>query len=198
MTLKHEEEKLRKTQGFSSTITIQEKSEHPESDSESDDDGNGNRSNNKLEKRPEKLTQTQRNKLRKRKLLKYEQRLADREKFVLRGINALPYHISKIEKLEKQQEMKRNAMKLLKKSREVEDKKALTYQEVGVIPLTDELNGSLRQIKPKGIAVVEQVHSMVKVGDLMAKDRRERRRGEKPHAGKRVKWIPKYKYGISG
>ena len=70
----------------------------------------------------------------------------------------------------------------------------MSYDDVSTVPLTDELKGSLRAMRPKGVASVLQKATMLAAGDLMAKDRRKRRVYEKPHGAKRIKYVARYKY----
>lgn len=72
--------------------------------------------------------------------------------------------------------------------------KSLDYDDIGTVPLSDELGGGLRTIIPKGVALTQREQSMRKAGDVMEQDRRTRRAHEKPHAGRRTSWHAKYKY----
>lgn len=206
MALKHEEEKVRKSIGYDPitlhTLVSSESTERGEQDDDSGDDSEKeetlpSRKTSLLErKQPERKTKTQRNKEKNRSKLKYELYLRQKEKKFLKSIHNAPKLVKEIEKKMNEQEIKRKALQNLIQQTKEEESKQLTYSEAGVVPLSDELNGTLRQIKPKGIAVAEQVNSMVKSGDMMALGRRKKRKGENPFAGKRVKWIPKYKYGV--
>lgn len=71
---------------------------------------------------------------------------------------------------------------------------AMDYEEVGAIPLSDELGGGLRTILPKGVALSHRAAAMRKSGDIAVVERRSRRSHEKPHAPRRTAWHAKYKY----
>jgi hypothetical protein len=209
LALKHEEETVRKLIGYDAipttismttpalTSSTQDNNTDDDSDSDSENDTSGVSPSSLLQKKqPERKTRTQRNKEKNRSLRQYELHQRQKEKRFLKSIHNAPKVAKEIEKVATEQEIKRVALQnLIKQTKEEEDQQ-LTYAEAGVVPLTDELNGSLRMIKPKGVAVVEQVNSMVKSGDMMAKNRRRRRQGEYPFGPRKVKWIPKYKYGI--
>lgn len=72
--------------------------------------------------------------------------------------------------------------------------KSLDYDDIGTVPLSDELGGGLRTVIPKGVALTQREQSMRKAGDVMEQDRRTRRAHEKPHAARRTSWHAKYKY----
>ena len=144
-----------------------------------------------------KLTRAQRNKLRTKRISGYEKSLADQQKALEKELSLLPKHIKKLEDDEAKKQAKkefREAQKLARIEAEEIAKTSMTYEDAGTVPLTDELRGSLRQMQPKGIALNDQSALMTATGDLMSRDRRTRRKSEKPHAGKKVKWIPKYKH----
>jgi hypothetical protein len=114
------------------------------------------------------------------------------EKRVLKELDALPKHIKAVEENEKRLETKKSYTALLKENA-AKETPSMTYVEAEAVPLSDELGGSLRTIVPKGRAVVDQTNAMRDAGELTARDRRRRTR-EKPHAGKKIKWVAKYKY----
>mmetsp|Transcript_56016 Transcript_56016/g.98224 ORF Transcript_56016/g.98224 Transcript_56016/m.98224 type:complete len:245 (-) Transcript_56016:95-829(-) len=95
----------------------------------------------------------------------------------------------------KKEELERsnsNAARILLKQKTAP--KSLDYDDIGTVPLSDELGGGLRTVIPKGVALVQREQSMRKSGDVMEQDRRTRRAHEKPHAGRRTAWHAKYKY----
>lgn len=198
--IKHEEERVRQKIGYDqaplNAVGTTDLDNNHNSDSESEDESSQNKTSLLPKKQPERKTRAQRNKEKNRSKRQYELIQKQKEKKFLKSIHQVPKLVKEIEKEETEQEIKRNALQNLIKQTKEEEQNQLTYREAGVIPLSDELHGNLRQIKPKGLPVREQVNSMIKSGDMMAKGRRKRRKGENPHAGKRVKWIPKYKYGI--
>lgn len=70
----------------------------------------------------------------------------------------------------------------------------MDYEEIGAIPLSDELRGSLREILPKGVALAQRVSTMRQSGDILVSDRRTRRAHEKPHGARRLVYHAKHKY----
>jgi nucleolar protein 53 len=143
-------------------------------------------------KRTEKLTRAQRNKIRARNIAAHEKAKAKQEKGILKSIDMLPHVLRTLEEEEKYKE----EMKKLRetKKKEAMESTAMTYEDAGHVPLSDELRGSLRTLKPKGSTLKIQVSRMRATGDMMRPDRRKRKTYEKPHADKKIKWIPKYKY----
>jgi hypothetical protein len=165
-------------------------SEDDESDTE---DENGVISYRKLSRRArEKKTKAIRNKIRSRNVAQYEEIQIKKNEVILKEIEALPQLLKAVEYEEKLAENKRELKKL--KKIKSDEKNNMSYLEASIVPLTDELKGNLRTIKPKGVPLYSQVESMVKSGDMVAKDSRKRKAYEKPHAGKRIKWFAKYKY----
>lgn len=117
------------------------------------------------------------------------------EKQLLKELDALPRHVRDVEAREKRLEDRRAFVTLLRQNAaEDAQNEKMTYDEADSVPLSDELNGSLRTIVPKGRAIVDQTNAMRANGALMARDRRTRKTKEKPHAGKKVKWVARYKY----
>lgn len=139
-----------------------------------------------------KLTKAQRNKQRTKKANKFNEDLQKQEKNLLKSIDNIPLIMKEITAIEAENEIKVT----LKASRQQDnqDSTAMTFEEAGAIPLTDELKGSLRCLRPKGSNLYDQVSKMRTAGDLMDVHRRKRTAYEKPHGGKRIKWVAKYKY----
>jgi len=81
-----------------------------------------------------------------------------------------------------------------KTAQELEDAKALTYDEAGLVPLSDELGGSLRTLIPKGNNASVFQKGLIAAGEATSKDHRRRKVGEHPHKPKNIKWVAKYKY----
>jgi hypothetical protein len=139
-----------------------------------------------------KLTKAVRNKQKARKLASYEHLQEGINKSILKSIEQLPMVLKSIEADEKR-------LANAKAFREAQKKKAaeegaLSFEEAVLVPLSDELRGSLRTILPKGCAVKDQARNMQVNGDLFAKDRRKQKTFEKPHQSKNIKWHAKYKY----
>jgi hypothetical protein len=144
-----------------------------------------------------KLTRAQRNKMRSKRILGYEKNLAERQNALDKDLAFLPKHIKSIEveeTLRKAQKEFQVAQKAAKLEAERAALTAMNYADAGTVPLTDELHGSLRLIQPKGISLADQSALMTAAGDLADRNRRNRQKHEKPHAGKKVVWIPKYKH----
>lgn len=143
-----------------------------------------------------KLTRAQRNKLRSKRIANYERAQDQMQKNLEKGINQLPKHIKSVEDEEAKKKAQREfriAQKEESQREQEAELAAMTYEEAGAVPLTDELTGSLRQLKPKGIPISSHVELMTASGDVADRNRRARKKREKPHAPKKVKWIPKYK-----
>jgi hypothetical protein len=176
-------------------------------DDDDDDNSSSDEQNNSADesnpaskfkkKVPRALTKTDRNKRRAKKYAKYLASLENMEKMKLKDIEKIKQFLREMEEESKIQEVEKEikASKLAAKVMKIEeDKKALKVYEVNSVPLSDELQGSLRCLKPKGVAVAEQLQGMIESGEARAAFTRTRRPFEKPHGPKRIKWIPKYKY----
>ena len=61
------------------------------------------------------------------------------------------------------------------------------------VPLTSDLRGSLRTIRPVGNPMALQVAKMEDAGTAVSRNHRKRRANEVRNAPKRIKWVPKYK-----
>jgi nucleolar protein 53 len=209
LELKHQEEKARHAKLINKVtyvdsndtqLSIQnnendddESSQDSDSDSGDNDDNNGIENTSKSKKVPKKLTTAQRNKKRLRNIQSFEQSKIDSEKSVLEEIEKMIPAITKeIEKEEKTRQLNAELRKL-NKSKGV-DTTAMSLRDVSYVPLSDELHGSLRAVKPKGSIIYEHVASMETSGELGKKNTRKRRKTEKPHAEMKVKWHAKYKY----
>ena len=113
------------------------------------------------------------------------------EKKLATAINNVDKHLKTLEDEERIKESKRELKALQKQTKA--DPAALTYAEAGAVPLSDELRGSIRAIKPKGLLVVDKVNEMRESGELTARTRK-RRHFDNPHGARKVVWVPKYKY----
>ena len=139
----------------------------------------------------EKITRAKRNKAKMHKLRELETQKAKAEKKMSRDI-------SSVKALVKQMNADEVA-KQIKKKNKMDEKTSkqeysLNYFDAGVALLTDELSGSLRTLRTRVCPLRAQVASMVSAGKAAPKNSRKRRAFEKPHAGKKVKWVAKYKY----
>jgi hypothetical protein len=74
-----------------------------------------------------------------------------------------------------------------------EENNRLRPYDISSVPLSDELNSSLRMIIPKGIAVKDYMHEMIDNGFMNAKRLKGFKPRDHPYLARKVKWIPKYK-----
>jgi len=116
----------------------------------------------------------------------------------VRALNKGLANVPKLmEAMHKKKELQAAAKQLKaaqKAAQALEDAQALTYDEAGLVPLSDELGGSLRTLIPKGNNVSVFQKGLVAAGEATGKDHRRRKVGEHPHKPKNVKWVAKYKY----
>lgn len=168
------------------TLDVADESE--EEDGDDDDESLDVESNSMKSKMKERLTRSQRNKQKsKREAANLRQKLAKESEF-LKSVSKLPLIVKELDEEEK--------LKLLSKEQKKVSEESQAEEKIdpSLVPLSDELSGSLRKIIPKGIALKVQSLEMTKKGLLMSRDRRRRQKHEKPHGAKRVIWVPKYKY----
>ena len=176
----------------------QKRDNEEEDDDDDDDEGNNNLDSSNpvsLKKAIKmKLTTTaEKNKKRDRKDNLYKETQERKKKELMHDIKLLPTLIKEIKKnTNKQIQLKQSKTKeitLLQKKKQADALIKLSYEDAGSIPLSDELNGTLRQLKPKGNQMKDFALWKVKTGEAMSKDRRKRRAYEKPHGRENVKWI---------
>lgn len=140
-----------------------------------------------------RLTTAQKNKRRTMKLAQQELEKTKKQGLILNTIDQIKTYQAELQAKEEKSKVKKEIREqLLAAKKQLEDN-SLTNQDVSTIPLSDELNGSLRTLIPKGIAVVDRTNSMLKAEKLTKKSRQLRKHGENPHGAKRIKWYPKYK-----
>ena len=165
------------------------------SDSGSDDDEEGGDEEVKaIRAKPrEKLTRAERNKQKTRRMREAREATLRQEKDLLKQVNETGRIAKQLRRDEearcraaKELARKKNATRLAKE-REVRP------EEVLGVALTEELHGTLRQIQPIGNPMTLQVAKMEEAGSAISRHHRKRRANEKPHQGKRIKWVPKYK-----
>lgn len=161
--------------------------------SERDDDG------------PRKLSRKERSKLTKKtkaqrnqdKLKRAAARIREKDAEIRRLVKEMNNAPIIAKEVEKQANLKAAAKELKLRQREAqqaEDAKALSYDEAGHVPLSDELRGSLRTIIPKGNSTAGMQRSFVNAGEVTAKGHRKQKVGEHPHKARNIKWVAKYKY----
>ena len=141
---------------------------HDDDEDDNDDDENDN-TNGFSNPRSKPKNRAQRNKERARKVLEYEKSRERLELQVLGEVEKIPLLLKEIEKDERERALKK-ALKNNKQS----TLSTLTYEEAGLIPLSDELNGSLRRIKPKGAGIKIRANDMKTNGDLVTEGKRKR------------------------
>ena len=149
-----------------------------------------NRLSRKERNRKTRAQLNKQRKLKKEEFLLQQQK--EREKME-RAVNNMPTLLKQYTKKLENNAKEKIAIKHLKEETAAFNN-VIDYHEAGNVPLSDELNGSLRKIKPKGVVIKNQIHKMITSGDVMSRDRRIRHHHEKPHGEKRQVWIPKYKY----
>jgi Nop53 (60S ribosomal biogenesis) len=194
---KREEDEREAAKGLRSVPVVQyemdEVSSEEESEVSGDDVDGENKNKRKLSRRRgAKLTRAQRNKMRARKIADHHASIANVDKQILKDINSIPSIIRDIDAEEKHCVAELELKKLLKEESLAADN--MTYEEAGIVPLSDELTGSLRTLLPKGVLVKSLESDMRKSGKLMEARRRARRKDEHPHGAKNIRWIDKYKY----
>ena len=156
---------------------------------EGEDGGDGAVRKAKLK---EKKTRAQRNKERKRKDIEAGRSQEQGEKKLLKAIEQLPTLIKSIEK----EEQKAAALRELRKvqAQSSLDTTALSYEDAGAVPLTDELSGSLRRVIPKGSNLTSAVGKFKSTGAFQFRDKFKRKKGDTMQKTRRRVWVAKHKY----
>ena len=168
-------------------------SDYDSDEEDEDEDGGGEgEGGSRKRKIKDKKTRAQRNKERKRKDIDSVKALEQMERGVLKSIDSLPHILRSLDAREK----KAQALKALREVQALsaKDETALTYEEAGAVPLSDELGGSLRRVVPKGSSLNSAVTKVRQSGGFLMRDKFNRKKGDTLHATKKVKWVAKYKY----
>jgi hypothetical protein len=196
LTLKKQEEvqKNSKLNTDMSDITkslLKEDSEDSDSEIEDEKDDSSYK-NKKSRKESRKMTRAERNKQARKSVATFEENRKNEVKDLNKQLDAIPQILKSIEEEDKYI----SQMKLLNKIKKEEslDFTSMTYDESGLVPLSDELNGTIRKIIPKGSAINGQVAQMRQNGDVAIRDRRKRRAYEAPHKQEKLVWVAKHKY----
>lgn len=165
-----------------------------DSDDDADDDGEDGEGGTRKSKQSKAKTTAQKNRKRERNVvLNMEQKAKVEQKF-LNSLNTVPDILSKMDKRAKRAAKAKELAEATKKVVDEENRRALSYDEAGNIPLSDELGGSLRTIIPKGVAVRERVARMRDDGQLIEKRKKGIRKTDRSHhKSSNVIWHPKYK-----
>lgn len=137
------------------------------------------------------LTKAKKNRKRAVAIAEYNRYRKRSEVTILKEISNIAEISRKVQSEESKQEMKRKIRSVLQKN--LLDQSALSYREAGLIPLSDELNGTLRAIIPKGSRLKDQVMSMISCGNATEVGWRKRRAYEKPHGARNIKWYSQFK-----
>jgi nucleolar protein 53 len=177
-------------------VTRQEDEVNDSDDDDEDDDDDGGADgisqSAKKAKMKEKKTRAQRNKERRRKDQEAERSVEQSEKRLLKDIEKLPALVQSIEK----EERKVASLRLLRKvqAQSAVDETAMTYEEAGAVPLSDELSGTLRRVIPKGSGLNSTVTKFKSTGAIQFRDKFKRHKGDNLHTRKRVVWVARHKY----
>eukprot|EP01038_Epipyxis_sp_PR26KG_P004995 gene4995-6980_t len=175
-------------------LSVLNNSEGSDNDSNNSVDENSTNENKRKSRLKKKLTKAERNKIRNRNINEYNDLKLKEQSEILKSIDELPVILRQITEEEQIVENKRLLTEQQKLKREEYIKQnPLSYEDIPSVPLSDELNGSLRTIIPKGVPVSQRVLDLKNAGQVMAKDRRKRRAHEKPHGPKRLIWHSRYK-----
>eukprot|EP01036_Dinobryon_divergens_P031466 gene31466-40866_t len=142
--------------------------------------------------RPKTLTRAQRNKKRRRSEESHRQLSEERHRRLLQSIDQLPKILQEMAASDKRRSARKAALQAKKKASSAA---SLTYEQSAEVPLSDELCGSLRQLRPKGRPLGERLRLLRSSGRAAPAPRLGGQRAHmKPHAAKRVVWHAKYKY----
>jgi hypothetical protein len=192
------------------TTTAKDQEFNGDSDEDSDVGSDEETDAEKLPTRKAKrrLTQADKNRKKRRKQTLFEKTQTKTQTQILRGIDSIDSITQQLDAKEAYD----TAMRAHKEADKdaAESAAPLTIADVASVPLSDELNGSMRQILPKGSRIVDQVpcdsvlrpiifltyrtqvSALIGSGAASAKATHNKRHS-KPHAGENIKWFPKYK-----
>lgn len=180
-----------------SIISIDASTAHGGADHDDSDDDSMDSTNNsstaitERKKLQTKYTRAQRNRIKARSIAKASKSIELLDSNILQSIDNLPSILKEINKKEEYLELRKTIIP----EPEIDSNiLSLGYEDVGTVPLSDEIGGGLREVIPKGTSLVDRAVTMRRTGDLNVQNKRARRAYEKPHAAKRVVWVAKYKY----
>ena len=180
-----------------SIISIDASTAHGGADHDDSDDDSMDSTNNsstaitERKKLQTKYTRAQRNRIKARSIAKASKSIELLNSNILQSIDNLPSILKEINQKEQYLELRKTIIP----EPEIDSNTLnLGYEDVGTVPLTDEIGGGLREVIPKGTSLVDRAVTMRRTGDLNVQNKRARRAYEKPHAAKRVVWVAKYKY----
>jgi len=166
--------------------------DHDDSDDDSmDSTNNSSTAITERKKLQTKYTRAQRNRIKAISIAKASKSIELLDSNILQSIDNLPSILKEINKKEEYLELRKTIIP----EPEIDSNiLSLGYEDVGTVPLSDEIGGGLREVIPKGTSLVDRAVTMRRTGDLNVQNKRARRAYEKPHAAKRVVWVAKYKY----
>jgi len=180
-----------------SIISIDASTAHGGADHDDSDDDSMDSTNNsstaitERKKLQTKYTRAQRNRIKARSIAKASKSIELLNSNILQSIDNLPSILKEINQKEQYLELRKTIIP----EPEIDSNTLnLGYEDVGTVPLSDEIGGGLREVIPKGTSLVDRAVTMRRTGDLNVQNKRARRAYEKPHAAKRVVWVAKYKY----
>ena len=174
----------------------EEDSDSDSDSSENDEDKeivNGGESINRGKNKNEKKTRAERNKM--RRLSEHKQ-----EVLKLKADKKLSHDLNSVKAIKKEIATEEQRKNIVKKERKALMKqknsqvRTMSYSEAGSVLLTEELSGNLRNLKPEICPIKSHIATMISNGDAVDKNARKRKAYEKPHGGKQIKWVAKYKY----
>jgi hypothetical protein len=148
----------------------------------------------KLLKRPQKVTKAKRNKAKLQSLRAAEAAKSKAEKRMNRDIVSVKALVKQVNSEELSKQIKAKNRKKEKETKIELMRNVSNHFDAVSVPLSDELSGSLRTLTTRVCPLRAQVATLVSDGKAVAKNSRKKRAFEKPHAGKKVKWVARYKY----
>lgn len=150
----------------------------------------------KKRKMQEKKTKAQRNRERARKLEEEERKRAKQVKQLNQSIHDIKKIKKQLREEELQRELRKKEIERLKQETQAREAVALKEKEISAVPLSDELQGSLRLIKTKAVPLLEVSDSLLETGLVTKQNRRAKRQNEKPRGARKIKLVAKYKYNV--
>lgn len=188
---KMEEEQLIPTELSEVTKSVLMDGEDWVEEQEEDEGEEGAGSTTRRQKRKERLTTAQINKRRRKNQAKFERQVELRKQSVNKGIDKIEKITKALEATEERRERRRQLEQLIKTAEPEETVVPITPATVATVPLSDELKGSLRSMKPKGNLLEEHVGRMATTSQV--NEKKKQKKLSRPHGTKRVKLYEKYK-----
>jgi len=175
----------------STVLQSQSVLEVEENSLQGDDDDSHNTPEPLSQKKPKQVTRAKKNRRKRATLALREKTQADLNKKILDAIDQLPRILKDLSAEEKLRSGRQAEMAA--KKRKLDE--GLSYEQVAEVPLSDELKGNLRQLRPKGSLLSGSLEQLRSVGRATKRKLPgQAKRHDKPHAGKNIVWHAKYKY----